>query len=32
MENKKIALLMDVDNVKISSEAFEELYKKLNDW
>lgn len=30
MENKKIALLMDVDNVKISSEAFEELYKKLN--
>ena len=30
MENRKIALLMDVDNVKISSEAFEELYKKLN--
>lgn len=30
MENRKIALLMDVDNVKISSEAFNELYKKLN--
>lgn len=30
MENRKIALLMDVDNVKISSEAFQELYKKLN--
>jgi len=30
MENKKIALLMDVDNVKISGEAFDELYKKLN--
>lgn len=30
MENRKIALLMDVDNVKISGEAFNELYKKLN--
>lgn len=28
--NKKIALLMDVDNVKISGEAFNELYKRLN--
>ena len=33
MENtKKIALLVDVDNVKISSEAFNELYKKLNGY
>lgn len=33
MENtKKIALLVDVDNVKISSEAFNELYKKLNSY
>ena len=30
MDNRKIALLMDVDNVKISGDAFEELYKKLN--
>ncbi len=30
--NKKIALLVDVDNVKISSEAFNELYKKLNNY
>jgi len=28
--NKKIALLMDVDNVKISGDAFNELYKRLN--
>ncbi len=33
MENaKKIALLVDVDNVKISSDAFNELYKKLNSY
>lgn len=31
MDSKKIALLMDVDNVKISGDAFEELYKKLNN-
>jgi len=30
MDNRKIALLMDVDNVKISGDAFEDLYKKLN--
>lgn len=30
--NKKIALLVDVDNVKISSDAFNELYKKLNGY
>lgn len=29
---KKIALLVDVDNVKISSDAFNELYKKLNGY
>ncbi len=28
---KKIALLVDVDNVKISGEAFNELYTKLNN-
>ena len=33
MENaKKIALLVDVDNLKISSDAFNELYKKLNSY
>ncbi len=30
MNEKKIALLVDVDNVKISGEAFNELYNKLN--
>lgn len=30
MSEKKIALLVDVDNVKISGEAFNELYTKLN--
>ena len=29
MKEKKIALLIDVDNVKIGSEAFDELYEKL---
>ena len=29
MKQKKIALLLDVDNVKISSDAFDELYEKL---
>lgn len=29
MKEKKIALLLDVDNVKIGSEAFNELYDKL---
>ena len=29
MREKKIALLLDVDNVKISSEAFDELYEKV---
>ena len=29
MKEKKIALLVDVDNVKIGSEAFDELYEKL---
>jgi len=28
--DRKIALLLDVDNVKISGEAFNELYEKLN--
>ena len=28
-QGKKIALLMDVDNVKISGEAFNELYQNL---
>lgn len=31
MKEKKIALLIDVDNVKIGAEAFEELYDKLLD-
>ncbi len=31
MKEKKIALLIDVDNVKIGAEAFEELYEKLLD-
>lgn len=31
IETKKIALLVDVDNVKIGGEAFNELYSKLND-
>ncbi len=31
MNNKKIALLVDVDNVKIGGEAFNELYAKLNE-
>ncbi len=31
MENRKIALLVDVDNVKIGGEAFNELYAKLNE-
>ncbi len=31
MNNRKIALLVDVDNVKIGGEAFNELYSKLND-
>ena len=30
-QGKKIALLMDVDNVKISGEAFNELYQKLHE-
>ena len=30
MSDKKIALLVDVDNVKISGDAFNELYTKLN--
>ncbi len=30
MKNRKIALLLDVDNVKIGGEAFNELYGKLN--
>ena len=29
MKEKKIALLVDVDNVKIGGEAFDELYDKL---
>lgn len=29
MKDKKIALLIDVDNVKISGDTFEELYEKL---
>ena len=29
MREKKIALLLDVDNVKIGGEAFDELYEKL---
>ena len=29
MKEKKIALLVDVDNVKIGSQAFDELYEKL---
>jgi len=29
MKDNKIALLLDVDNVKISSDAFDELYEKL---
>ena len=29
MKEKKIALLVDVDNVKIGAEAFDELYEKL---
>lgn len=29
MKEKKIALLIDVDNVKIGAEAFDELYEKL---
>ena len=31
MKQKKIALLIDVDNVKFSNEAYEELYTKLSD-
>ena len=31
MASKKIALLVDVDNVKISGQAFNELYSKLGD-
>ena len=31
MPNKKIALLVDVDNVKISGQAFNEMYAKLNE-
>ncbi len=31
MNNRKIALLVDVDNVKIGGEAFNELYAKLNE-
>lgn len=31
VENKKIALLVDVDNVKIGGEAFNELYAKLSE-
>jgi len=31
MDSKKIALLVDVDNVKIGGEAFNELYAKLNE-
>ena len=31
MKERKIALLLDVDNVKIGAEAFEELYEKLLD-
>lgn len=31
IETKKIALLVDVDNVKVGGEAFNELYSKLND-
>ena len=31
MDNRKIALLVDVDNVKIGGEAFNELYAKLNE-
>lgn len=31
MKQKKIALLLDVDNVKIGGEAFNELYSKLNE-
>ena len=29
MKEKKIALLLDVDNVKIGADAFDELYQKL---
>lgn len=31
MKEKKIALLIDVDNVKIGAEAFDELYEKLGE-
>ena len=31
MKERKIALLLDVDNVKIRADAFEELYEKLLD-
>ena len=31
MNDRKIALLVDVDNVKIGGEAFNELYAKLNE-
>lgn len=31
IKGKKIALLLDVDNVKISGEAFNELYARLNE-
>lgn len=31
IQTKKIALLVDVDNVKIGGEAFNELYSKLNE-
>ena len=31
MKERKIALLLDVDNVKIGADAFEELYEKLLD-
>ncbi len=31
MKERKIALLLDVDNVKIGGEAFDELYQKLLD-
>lgn len=30
MKNRKIALLIDIDNIKIGKEAFTELYDKLN--
>ncbi len=31
MKDKKIALLIDIDNVKIGADAFNELYEKLNE-